>query len=86
MTKLEELTPGTLVRGLASEGVVRVLHVEWHGADTVTLTFWDEGSGRAESRPIFRWILDDIQFAEGSGAWSSESLRTLKFEFAELEE
>ena len=39
MSKLEDLTPDTAVRGIRPGSSVTVVSVQWHGADVLTLTY-----------------------------------------------
>jgi hypothetical protein len=40
---LEDLTPGTRVRGLLPDRPVTVVHADWHGMQVITLTYRDDG-------------------------------------------
>ena len=42
MARLEELTKGALVRGVLIERAVKVVDVDWHGSNAITLTLTDE--------------------------------------------
>jgi hypothetical protein len=42
MSRLEDLTPGALVRGVLPDRRVRVVQVEWHGTNALTLTYTDD--------------------------------------------
>ena len=46
MARLEELTAGALVNGLLADRAVKVVHVEWHRSNAVTLTYTDDSSGK----------------------------------------
>lgn len=37
--KLEELTPGVTVRGIAGDAVATVVNVDWHGSDALTIIY-----------------------------------------------
>ncbi|MEI6450616.1 MAG: hypothetical protein WCP98_11805 [Actinomycetes bacterium] len=39
MARLEELTPGASVTGVAAGESVAVVSVEWHGSDALTLVY-----------------------------------------------
>ncbi len=41
--RLEDLKPGTAVRGVMAEGPVTVVQTEWHGPDVLTLTYRSRG-------------------------------------------
>ena len=52
MTSLEDLTVGTLVQGILDRPI-RVVQVEWHGTDALTLTYTDE-AGRPGQELLYR--------------------------------
>jgi superfamily II DNA or RNA helicase len=71
MTNLADLTVGVLVRGILDRPV-RVVQLEWHGSDALTLTYTDE-SGRPGQELLYR---DDEPrlIIEGPGrAWSMDA-------------
>ena len=71
MTDLADLTVGALVRGILDRPV-RVVQLEWHGSDALTLTYTDE-SGRPGQELLYR---DDEPrlTVEGQGrAWSMDA-------------
>jgi hypothetical protein len=39
MSRLEELTPDTSVRGILPDGLVAVVSVQWHGSGALELTY-----------------------------------------------
>jgi superfamily II DNA or RNA helicase len=53
MARLEELTPGTRVRGVLPDRPVSVVQVDWHGTQAVTLTYKDE-TGRVANELLYR--------------------------------
>ncbi len=53
MGRLEELTKGARVRGVAPIGVVTVIDAEWIGSDAVNLTYEDD-SGNVEREIVYR--------------------------------
>jgi len=52
-TRLENLTPGTVVRGVTADGVVTVVATRWHGTSALTLTYRD-AAGRVDERLVYR--------------------------------
>ncbi len=52
-TRLDDLTPGAVVRGLRADGPVTVVAVEWHGSSCITLTF-RTASGEADHQLLYR--------------------------------
>lgn len=53
MVRLEELTPGTVIRGILPDAPVTVLSVQWYGDNAVELTYKD-GTGRPGSLRLRR--------------------------------
>jgi len=71
-SRLEDLTPGAVVRGLVAGQAVEVIAVQWHGTTAVTVTFRD-ADGRPDDRLVYR---DDEASltVEGRGrAWSFDA-------------
>ncbi len=69
MARLEELTRGAAVRGILPEGVVTVVAAQWHGSDTVELTYKD-AAGRLGSEILFRDREPLLAIAEAGRPWS----------------
>jgi hypothetical protein len=53
MAKLEELTPGTWVKGILPDALVKVVNAEWHGSSAVELTYKDT-AGRPGTELLYR--------------------------------
>jgi len=53
VARLEDLTPGPYVPGVAGPHAVTVLDVSWHGSNAVTITYRD-GSGHVAQRLLYR--------------------------------
>ena len=53
VTRLEQLTPGTRVRGVLPDRTVTVVQIAWHGTEAVTLTYRDD-EGRVTDRLLYR--------------------------------
>ncbi|WP_432904018.1 helicase-related protein [Micromonospora matsumotoense] len=66
--KLEELTPGARVGGVAGS-VVTVVDVKWHGSNALTLTYQDDG-GRVDHRLLYRDHEPSLSLAEPSRAYA----------------
>lgn len=66
--KLEELTPGTRLGGIAA-GVVTVVNVKWHGSMAITLTYRDD-AGRTSERLLYRDHEASLSMAESSRPFS----------------
>jgi GxxExxY protein len=53
MAKLEEITSGSLVKGIRPEGSVTIIDAKWHGDAVIELTFRDT-AGNLGSRLLYR--------------------------------
>lgn len=53
MARLEELTPGTEVRGVVPDQLVTVVAASWHGKNALTLTF-RTAAGQPNDRLLYR--------------------------------
>lgn len=67
--KLEDLTPGTIVRGVLSDRLVTVISVEWHGSEALTLIY-REPSGRVGDEVLYRDHESRLEAVEGGRPWS----------------
>ena len=65
--RLEELTKGARVRGVAPAGVVTVIDAEWVGSGAVNLTYEDE-HGNVDRELVYRSGEDGLEIAEGGRA------------------
>ena len=70
--RLEELTKGARVRGVAPSGVVTVIDAEWVGSGAVNLTYEDE-RGNVDRELVYRSGEDGLEIAEGGRAWSLDA-------------
>ena len=70
--RLEELTKGARVRGVAPAGVVTVIDAEWVGSGAVNLTYEDE-HGNVDRELVYRSGEDGLEIAEGGRAWSLDA-------------
>lgn len=73
MARLEELTKGALVRGVLGDRVVKVVDVAWHGSSAVTLTYTDEGTGRADQDLLYREDEARLTVERSVRAWSMDA-------------
>jgi superfamily II DNA or RNA helicase len=70
---LEELKPGLRVNGLIPAEVVTVIFAQWHGADTLELTF-KTTAGNLDQRVVFRKDQEKLSVAlTGSRAFSASA-------------
>lgn len=53
MTRLEELTPGTSIRGITPDGIVTIENVKWFGSDAIQINFLDS-RGKLETQILYR--------------------------------
>jgi superfamily II DNA or RNA helicase len=70
MARLEELTPGTSVKGILPEVHVSVIDAKWHGSDVVELTYKDP-AGRLGNELLYRFREPTLSVVSaGSRPWS----------------
>ena len=69
MSKLEDLTPNTSVRGILPDSLITVVSVQWYGSDALELTYKDAG-GRVANQLLYRSDESRIQVAEAGRPWS----------------
>ena len=66
--KLEDLTPNASVNGIRADAPVTAIHVRWHGADALTLTYRLAAGGVAEEI-LYREDEARLELAEQSRPW-----------------
>jgi superfamily II DNA or RNA helicase len=69
MTRLEDLTVGASVRGLAADGLATVVSVAWFGTNAVEVTY-KYASGRLGSQLLYRDQEPQLEIAEAGRPWS----------------
>ncbi len=69
LTRLEDLSPGTRVRGVLPDRSVNVVQVQPHGDSAVTLTFRDD-RGQVGEQILFRNDEARLEIEEAAGAWT----------------
>ena len=69
MSKLEDLTLDTAVRGIRPDSFVTVVNVQWHGPDVVTLTYRTP-TGQLSEEVLFRDSESRIEVVEQGRPWS----------------
>jgi superfamily II DNA or RNA helicase len=72
MSRLEELTTGALVQGVLAERPVRVVQIEWHGSNALTLTYTDE-SGKPGQELLYRDDESRLAVQERGRVWSLDA-------------
>src|SRR5436189_325703 len=73
MARLEDLTKGALARGVLTDRAVKVVSVEWHGSNAITLTFTDESTGRPGQELLYRDDEPRLSIEQGGRAWSMDA-------------
>ncbi len=69
MTTLEQLEPGLQVRGLAPDSLATLIHIQWHGAQAVTVVFRrDDGS--LGQQLLYRQDAVNLEIVEAERRWS----------------
>ena len=69
MTKLEELTAGTIVRGILPNHHITVINAKWHGSDAVELTYKDT-NGKPYTEIVFRDDESTLEIVTEGLPWS----------------
>ena len=72
MTRLEDLTPTTRVRGVLPDRAVTVVQVEWHGTQALTLTYRDD-AGRVDHELLYREAEPHLDIEKVGRAWSFDA-------------
>lgn len=67
--RLEELTPGAMVRGILPDAAVSVVSVQWHGSDALTLVYRSP-AGRVADEILYRHDEARLEIAEIGRPWS----------------
>ncbi|GIW33269.1 helicase-related protein [Meiothermus sp.] len=69
LMKLEDLTPGTSVRGILPHSAVTVVNVQWHGYEALTLVYRDAG-GKVADELLYRHDEARLEVVEQGRPWS----------------
>ncbi len=69
MAALEELKPGSTVRGVLSSGVATVVSLQWYGSDAVELTYKD-ATGKVGNELLYRDREADLEIVNEGRPWS----------------
>src|SRR6266852_1261724 len=70
--RLEELTPGSAVRGIVPGEPVLAVAVEWHGSSCVTLTYRHAG-GEVAQRLVYRADEHGLDVDEVARSWTFDA-------------
>ncbi|MDN3687238.1 helicase-related protein [Cyclobacterium jeungdonense] len=69
MTKLENITKGTHLKGIVTNNSVEVIDVAWHGTDVIEITF-KEPNGNVNNEVLYRDSEPDLEIAIESAPYS----------------
>ena len=69
MSRLEDLTPNTSVRGILPNGLVTVVNVQWHGSAALELTY-KTPEGKVANELLYRHDESRIEVVEQGRPWS----------------
>ena len=67
--RLEDLTPGTVVRGILPDGVVTIEKATWHGSEAVTLLYRTP-TGQTAEEICYRHDQSRLEIVEAGRPWS----------------
>jgi len=69
MAQLEDITRGTVVKGILPDGFVTVVDVSWIGTVAIELTYKDS-SGRLGNELVYRDREAELQVLQAGKPWS----------------
>lgn len=69
MARLEDLTPGTSLRGILPNESVTIVNVKWYGSDAIELTYKD-ANGRPQSELLYRDKEASLELVTAGRPWS----------------
>jgi SNF2 family DNA or RNA helicase len=69
MSRLEDLTPNTSIRGILPNGLVTVVNVQWHGSAALELTY-KTPEGKVANELLYRHDEPRIEVVEQGRPWS----------------
>jgi SNF2 family DNA or RNA helicase len=72
MARLEDLTPGALVKGILPDGTVSVIQAKWHGLNVLELTYKDT-TGNPRCELLYRDREPTLEIASTGLAWSFDA-------------
>lgn len=72
MTKLEELKPGTVVRGILAERTVTVVSAQWFGSNALELTYKDS-EGKVGNMLLYRSNEQELSLVEEGRPWGFDA-------------
>lgn len=69
MTRLEDLTPNTAIRGIIPNQTVTVVSTQWYGSEALELTYKDP-TGKVANELLYRYDEPRIELVEFGRPWS----------------
>ena len=69
MTTLEQITTGSLIKGIAGPELVTVVAVKWHGSSAITVNY-RQANGSLNERLLYREDEVNLEIAEPTTHWS----------------
>jgi hypothetical protein len=69
MTKLEELTSGSIVNGILPNQSITIIEAKWHGSDVIELTYKDS-NGHPYTELLFRDRESTLEILTEGRPWS----------------
>src|SRR6202167_223231 len=69
MAKLEDLTTGTLVKGILPDALIELVNSKWHGSDVLEV-FYKDSAGRVGTEILFRDRESALQIITAGRPWS----------------
>ena len=73
VARLEDLTKGAVVRGVLTDRTVRVVDVEWHGSNAITLTYTDDSTGKPDQELLYRDNEPQLSVERVGRAWAMDA-------------
>jgi SNF2 family DNA or RNA helicase len=73
VARLEDLTKGAVVRGVLTDRAVRVVDVEWHGSNAITLTYTDDSAGKPDQELLYRDNEPQLSVERVGRAWAMDA-------------
>ena len=72
MARLEDLTPGALVKGVLPDGPVAIIQAKWYGSNVLELTYKDT-SGNPRCELLYRDREPTLEIASAGLPWSFDA-------------
>ena len=69
MARLEDLTDGSIVKGLESNEAVKIINVRWYGSTVIDVTY-RKSNGQTGSRLVYREEEESIEIQNDNLPWS----------------